>query len=122
MVVEARPVTSSPDDMAMKVFTKAIDLLGGPRKLIEHRNLTWLPSLMEASYVVVYSREHGYDAERIASLLGITRQSVYNIMRADEEELKKRLTEAAGEKDEERRTHIAGALAKLAYQEVKKEG
>jgi predicted transcriptional regulator len=39
------------DAMAIRVFLKSLELIGGPRKLIEYRNLTWIPSLMEASYL-----------------------------------------------------------------------
>ncbi len=119
MVVEVKPVAEDVDSKAMRVFLKSIEILGGPKKLVEHRNLTWLPSLMAASYAIVYAKEKGYSAETIASLLGMTKQSVQNMLRADPEVLKAKLgEEIVAEKDEERRTHTAGALAKLAYQEI----
>ena len=34
------PVQFALDDLAMKVFLEAINLAGGPRKLIEYRRLT----------------------------------------------------------------------------------
>lgn len=100
----------------MRVFLKSIEILGGPRKLVEHRNLTWLPSLMAASYAIVYSKEKNYTAEQIAEILGMSRQSVEHMLRADAEAIRAKIE--AGEQDEERKTHTAGALAKLAYSEI----
>ncbi len=118
MVIEVKPVEDDVDAKAMRVFLKSIEILGGPRKLVEHRNLTWLPSLMAASYAIVYAKEKNYSAEHIASVLGVTKQTVQNMLRADPEAIKSKLDDVAGEKDEEKRTHTAGALAKLAYQEI----
>ncbi len=101
------------DEEALRVFMKAIEVLGGPRKLIEHRNLTWLPSLMEAAYAVVLKNEHFKTEEEIARELGITKETVRNILSADPEEVLRKLE---GEKVDE---HTAGGLAKLAYKEIK---
>ncbi len=121
MVIEVNPVEDKTDERVMKVFLKSIELLGGPRKLVEHRNLTWLPSLMAASYAIVLAREKGYTTEKIAQFLGTTKQTVQNMLRADPEAIKARIMETHEEKDEARRTHNAGALAKLAYTEILKE-
>ncbi len=118
MVIELKPVEDDVDAKAMRVFLKSIELLGGPRKLVEHRNLTWLPSLMSASYAIIYSKDKGHTAEQIAAILGLTKQTVQNMLRADPEVIKAKLEEIAGEKNEEKRTHTAGALAKLAYREI----
>ncbi len=118
MVIEVKPVEENVDAKAMRVFLKSIEILGGPRKLIEHRNLTWLPSLMAASYAIVYSKEKAYEAERIAEILGSTKQTIQNMLRADPEVIKAKLEEAIKEQEEEKRTHTAGALAKLAYEEI----
>lgn len=118
MVIELKPVEDDVDAKAMRVFLKSIELLGGPRKLVEHRNLTWLPSLMSASYAIIYSKEKNYTAEQIASILGLTKQTVQNMLRADPEAIKMKLEEIASERSEEKRTHTAGALAKLAYKEI----
>ncbi len=118
MVIEVEPVEEDVDAKVMRVFLKSIEILGGPRKLIEHRNLTWLPSLMMASYAIVYSKEKLYSAEKIAEILGATKQTIQNILRADPEVIKEKLQSLAEEKDEEKKTHNAGALAKLAYQEI----
>jgi probable regulatory domain-containing protein len=119
MVIEIKPVEEDVDSKAIRIFLKTIELLGGPRKLVEYRNLTWLPSLMAASYAIVYNKEKGYLADRIASILGMSKNTVQNILRADVEVAKKKISEALEEKDEEKKTHMAGALAKIAYEEIK---
>lgn len=104
------------DIKALRVFLKALELLGGPRRLIEYRNLTWLPSLMQASYAVILSTEALKTADEIAQFLGISKQTVQNILRADPEFIKHKLSGdeiASGAK-----VHTAGSLAKLAYQEI----
>ncbi|MEO0162923.1 MAG: bacterio-opsin activator [candidate division WOR-3 bacterium] len=105
------------DAMAIRVFLKALEIIGGPRKLIEYRNLTWIPSLMEASYAVVL-QDMGMKTEtEIAEFLGLTRQTVRNMLRAEPELVLKKLEGELEEKTP--RAHTAGGLAKLAYQEVK---
>jgi len=116
--VIAKPKGGSVDKMAEKVFYESINLLGGLRKLIEYRNLTWLPSLAEAAYVVVMRNEAMKTYGEIARELGITEQTVRNIANADEREVMKYLE---GEL-EKPREHIAGGIAKLAYRKLKEEG
>ncbi len=53
MAVVVKPKRYSLDFMAMRLFVKIIKLLGGPKKMIELKRVTWLPSLMEAVYVVL---------------------------------------------------------------------
>ena len=107
------------DKMAEKVFFESIRQLGGLKKLIEYRNLTWLPSLAEAAYVVVLKNEAMKTYKEIAQELGITEQTVKNIATADEEEVIKYIE---GEIEERPKEHIAGGLAKLAYKKLKEEG
>ncbi len=103
----------------LRVFLKAIDLLGGAYGLVQKRNLTWLPSLLQAAYIVVLT-EHGRTASEIASFLGITEQTVRNALRSDVDVLKAKLeSEGLEEGDEKLKTHVAGALAKWAYSEIK---
>ncbi|NPA15272.1 MAG: bacterio-opsin activator [Deferribacteres bacterium] len=104
------------DSLAIRVFLKALEILGGPRKLIEYRNLTWVPSLIQASYAVVLARELMKTEDEIAAFLGLTRQTVRNILRADEELVLKKLEGELKEKTP--RAHTAGGLAKLAYKEI----
>ncbi|RLI82296.1 MAG: KaiC associated regulatory domain-containing protein [Archaeoglobales archaeon] len=106
------------DRMAEKVFWEAIRILGGLKRLVEYRNLTWLPSLAEASYVVVLKNETFKTYREIAETLGITEQTVKNIATADESEIK-RYIEGELERPKE---HIAGGIAKLAYRKLKEEG
>lgn len=118
MVIEVSPQKEKDvDTLALRVFLKTIEILGGPRKLVEHRNLTWLPSLMAASYAVVLREEYMKSMESIAKELGIGKQTVGHILGADPEEVMKRIN--LEEKIEKKRIHIAGGLAKLAYREIK---
>ncbi|WP_202318937.1 KaiC associated regulatory domain-containing protein [Archaeoglobus neptunius] len=117
--VIARPKGGNVDKMAEKVFYESIKLLGGLRRLIEFRNLTWLPSLAEAAYVVVLKNETLKTYGEIARELGITEQTAKNIVTADEEEVIKYLE---GELEERPKDHIAGGIAKMAYRRLKEEG
>ena len=119
MEVIAKPKGGDIDKMAEKVFFESIRQLGGLKKLIEYRNLTWLPSLAEAAYVVVLKNEAMKTYKEIAQELGITEQTVKNIATADEEEVIKYIE---GEIEERPKEHIAGGLAKLAYKKLKEEG
>ena len=115
-MIEVKPRHMDIDPLVMKVFMKTIDILGGPRKLIELRNLTWLPSLMEASYVVVMRDKLMKTEAEIAEELGLARQTVHRILASDPEEVMERIREG-----KETNEHLAGGLAKLAYQQVRDE-
>jgi len=117
-MVEVQPVPVDVDALARRVFLKALEIAGGTRKLIQHRNLTWVPSLIEAAYVVVLHEEFKKSDDEIAQFLGVGSQTVRNILRASPEGVLERLEGERGEA--ELKTHIAGGLAKLAYQELKK--
>ena len=105
------------DALVCKITEKAIMLLGGPRHLILHRNLTWLPSLVEAAYVWLLYDMAGKTQKEIASLLGLTTTTVSKILSAKVEEVKKKIMDG-----EDIDTHVAGGLARWAYEELKKEG
>jgi|Deesub1362A_J573_1020465.scaffolds.fasta_scaffold01116_6 probable regulatory domain-containing protein len=105
------------DREAIRVFLKALEIAGGPRELVRRRHLTWVPSLLEASYAVVL-REQGKPEEEIAATLGLTRPTVKLILRADPGLVKRRLEESLG--GEEARAHVAGGLAQLAFSALKK--
>ncbi len=106
------------DFLAKRVFEEGIEIVGGIKKLVEYRNLTWLPSLAEAAYVIVLSNETTKTIKEIAEYLGITEQTVKQIMRADPEAVKKYLEGEIDKVD----YHKAGGIAKLAYEKVKNEG
>ncbi len=60
MVVEVTPYREESADveyLTARVFFKSIELLGGLKKLAEYRNLTWLPALSRASFVVVLKED-----------------------------------------------------------------
>ncbi len=118
MEVITKPVGASIDAMAEQVFAESIALLGGLRKLVDYRNLTWLPSLAEAAYVVVLKNEAMKSYAEIARELGITEQTARSIATAKEERVEAYLTGGV----EKPKEHIAGGLAKLAYRKLKQEG
>jgi len=118
MEVITSPITESDvDQTAERVFQECINILGGLRKLMHYRNLTWLPSLAEAAYIVVLREEQMKTYREIAEKLGVTEQTVRNILQADEEEVKRFIMGELEKVDE----HKAGGIAKLAYRKVKKE-
>jgi len=107
----------SVDELAFRVFIKALEILGGPRRLIEYRNLTWVPSLMAASYAVVMHDKQMKTYDEIAAHLGLSKQTVERMLRADPKEVMKKISgEWEGEKFDE---HIAGGLAKEAWRRLK---
>ena len=122
MVVEVKPVEVDVENLVTRVFLKAIDLLGGLQKLAEYRTLTWLPSLARAAFVIVLREEFLKTEEEIAEAVGITRQTVRNILRADPElALYKiqHIDELTKEERKQLRVHTAGGIAKIAYKKVK---
>ncbi|KAA0002662.1 MAG: KaiC associated regulatory domain-containing protein [Thermoplasmata archaeon] len=118
MEIIKKPVGGNVDEMAEKVFMESIKLLGGLKKLVEYRNLTWLPSLAEAAYVIILKNEAMKTYGEIAAMLGITEQTAKNIATADEKKVKEYIMG----KEEQSKEHIAGGLAKLAYKKLKEEG
>ena len=117
MEIIKKPVGGNIDEMAEKVFMESIKLLGGLKKLVEYRNLTWLPSLAEAAYVIILKNEAMKTYGEIAAMLGITEQTAKNIATADEKKVKEYIMG----KEEQSKEHIAGGLAKLAYKKLKEE-
>ena len=122
MVVVVQPVEKDLEQLVLRVFLKAIDVLGGLSKLAEFRTLTWLPSLARAAYCVVLREEYFKTDREIAEKVGLTVQTVRNILRAEPSEaLEKirRLEELVSEEAKELKVHTAGGVAKLAYKLVK---
>ncbi|WP_456400077.1 bacterio-opsin activator [Persephonella sp.] len=110
------------ENLVGRVFFKAIDLLGGLHKLAEYRTLTWLPSLARASFAIVLREEYLKTEEEIAELVGLTRNTVRNILRADPNAALfkiEHMDELTKEEKKELRVHTAGGIAKLAYKLVK---
>ncbi len=103
------------DELAFKVFIKAIELLGGPRKLVEYRNLTWVPSLMAASYAVVLRDKKMLTYDEIAEFIGVSTATVKKMLSADPDAVMKKVRGELEELDD----HIAGGLAKEAWRRIK---
>jgi len=125
MVIQLTGLPSSETDienLTTRVFFKGIDLLGGLSKLAEYRTLTWLPSLARASFAIVLREEYLKTEEEIAERVGLTKNTVRNILRADPEMALykiKHMEELTKEEKKELKVHTAGGLAKLAYKLVK---
>jgi probable regulatory domain-containing protein len=121
-MITVKPQVEDPEKLVREVFFEVLDILGGLKRLAEFRTLTWLPSLARASYVLVLREYFGKSEEEIAKELGITKQTVRNILRAKPEEALERiknLEDLAREEREDERTHIAGGIARVAYERVK---
>jgi probable regulatory domain-containing protein len=125
MVIE---ITAPPmnehdlEHLVSRVFFKSLDLLGGLHKLAEYRTLTWLPSLARASFVIVLREEYLKTEEEIAEIVGLTRNTVRNILRADPQMALykvQHMEELTKEEKKQLRVHTAGGIAKLAYKLVK---
>lgn len=112
----------SAEELSMKVFNKAIEILGGPKKVIMYKKLTWVASLFESALVIVLKEVFNKTTDEIAQELGIATTTVRNILKAEPdkalEHLEKRIQE---ETTDEENVHIAGGLAKKAFEEVKGE-
>lgn len=124
MIVISSPTVDDKDleHLVTRVFFKSVELLGGISKLAEYRTLTWLPSLARASFVIVLKEHYIKTDEEIASRVGLTKNTVKNILRADPElalRKIKSLEEMLKEEAKELKVHTAGGIAKLAYKEVK---
>jgi len=108
--------------LAERVFFKSIDLLGGLKKLAEYRTLTWLPSIARASYAVVLKEEYLKTEDEIAQFIGLTRNTIRQMLRADENLALYKLEhfdELTNEEKKQLKVHTAGGIAKLAYKYVK---
>lgn len=118
MPINVSPQPADLDQRAMRVFLKAIDLVGGPRGLVERRRLTWLPSLMEASFAVVLAEDYHKTIEEIAQFLGLSSAATREMLRASTEAVIERLQ---GEEATAHNQHVAGGLARLAYEALRRE-
>lgn len=126
MVIQITGITTASEveieHLINRIFFKAIDLLGGLEKLAEFRTLTWLPSLARAAIVVVLKEEYMKTDEEIAQKVGLTKNTVRNILKADPEialQKIKSIEELLSEEAKELKVHTAGGIAKLAYKEIK---
>ncbi len=122
MVIEVGEIKVNPEPLVLRIFLKSIELLGGLKQLAEYRTLTWLPSLARAAYAIVLKEEYNRIEDEIAEEIGLTRQTVRNILRADPElALKKieKMKELVTEEGKEMQVHTAGGIIKLAYNLIK---
>ena len=122
MVVEIKPVEQDIEHLVTRVFLKAIDIIGGLHKLAEYRTLTWLPSLARAAFVIVLREEYLKTEDEIAEYVGISKNTVRQILRADPQlALYKiqHMDELSPEERKQLKVHTAGGIAKIAYKLVK---
>jgi|Deesub1362A_J573_1020465.scaffolds.fasta_scaffold00012_153 hypothetical protein len=119
MVMEIKPPKDRDverDEQVLRMLIEAMRILGGPRKLVHMRNLTWIPSLVRACYALLL-RDAGYTYEAIAEKLGSTKATVQKMLSADPEAV---LRKIQSEEDVEIDDHVAGGIAKLAYKEMRR--
>ena len=110
------------ESLVSKTFLKSIDLVWWLKQLALFRTLTWLPSLARAAFVIVLREEYLKTEQEIAEFVGLTRNTVRNILRADPElALYKlqHLEELTKEQKKQLKVHIAGWIAKIAYKMIK---
>lgn len=122
---EVNPVgvkVSSPDELSMKIFNKAIEILGGPREIITYKRLTWLASIFESAMVLVLKEVFNKTTDEIAQELGISSATVRNILKADSQKITEYLEKKFKEETtEDENIHIAGGLAKKAFEVLREE-
>ena len=122
MILDVKVNDNEVKYLAERVFFKSIDLLGGLNKLAEYRTLTWLPSIARASFAIILKEEFLKTEDEIAEFIGLTRNTVRQILRADPNlALYKieHLDELTTEEKKRLKVHTAGGIAKLAYKYVK---
>jgi len=122
MVIEIKPIEQDIEHLVTRVFLKAIDIIGGLQKLAEYRTLTWLPSLARAAFVIVLREEYLKTEDEIAEFVGISKNTVRQILRADPQlALYKiqHMEELSPEERKQLKVHTAGGIAKIAYKLVK---
>ncbi len=122
MVIEIQPVEKDLESLTTRVFLKAIDIIGGLHKLAEYRTLTWLPSLARAAFVIVLREEYLKTEDEIAEFVGISKNTVRQILRADPQLAIYKLQhieELSPEERKQLKVHTAGGIAKIAYKLVK---
>ncbi|WP_303907219.1 hypothetical protein [Thiohalomonas denitrificans] len=72
----------SADKRVLELFVGAVREVGGLRRLVTERRLGWLPELLASSEVLVLQEEEHRRLEEIAELLGMSRDTVANILAA----------------------------------------
>ncbi len=105
------------ETLTLRVFLKAVELLGGAQRLVETQKTAWLSSLLLASYTVVLREELLKPEQEIAQSLGITLQTVKNILRS--EPTMGNLEQTSKSEGKDLNIHTAGSVAKLAYKLTK---
>jgi len=105
------------EEKVLKMLLEVINILGGPKRIAEFRTLTWIPSIIKASYALLL-QDIGKTTDEIARELGLTKATVQRMLRADEKEVFRKVT---GELIDEEKfdEHVAGGLAKLAFKRLK---
>ncbi|NPA14487.1 MAG: bacterio-opsin activator [Aquificae bacterium] len=121
-MVEIQPLEKDLEHLVTRVFLKAIDIIGGLQKLAEYRTLTWLPSLARAAFVIVLREEYLKTEDEIAEFLGISKNTVRQILRADPQMALykiQHMEELTPEERKQLKVHTAGGIAKIAYKLIK---
>ena len=128
MVIQINPINNQKslnreiEKKVYNIFFKSLELLGGLNKLIEYKTLTWLESIVRATYVKILKEEYLKTDEEIAKIVGLTKQTVKNILKSDKEYVMKKINDFEAIKKEEKksREHFAGGLVNWAWELLKK--
>ncbi|ODN29872.1 hypothetical protein [Fervidobacterium thailandense] len=121
-MVVVKPVSEPIEEIVAEIVNRCIELVGGFEGLLKYDNLTWVTSLVRSAYAVVLKHELNKTTEEIAKILGITKNTAKEILEAKEEKVRELISKGELQSIEELDTHIAGALAKIAYKQLKSEG
>ncbi|GEM_PF-70426 len=121
-MVVVKPVSEPIEDMVAEIVNRCIALVGGFEELLKYENLTWVTSLVRSAYAVVLKHEMNKTTDDIAKILGTTKNTVKEILEAKEEKVKELILRGELQNMKALDTHVAGALAKIAYIQLKSEG
>jgi len=100
-------------DDVLDLFLAAVDAAGGLGRLVRERRLAWLPSLMQAAFIVSQQEHAHRTVEDIADDLGVPRDLVESVLSAPVDTGAADLERLPG--DEFEWGHTAGGIAKRAY-------
>ncbi len=100
-------------DGVLDLFLAAVDAAGGLERLVREHRLMWLPSLMQAAFIVSQQENEHRTLEDIADDLGIPRDLVESVLSAPLDTGAADLERTPGDAFEW--SHIAGGIAKRAH-------
>lgn len=107
------PAAEARDRRVLELFLKTVQSMGGLRRLAQERRLGWLPPLLAGADTLVLQEEEHRRPDEIADLLGISGESVENMLAAPADRAEQFAHAPPPESLGERET-AAGALIRRA--------